>query len=277
MANQIGMGLNDPSQVGQGWQNAMLTGLEMGRQAATRDAFKDYAANPTMEGANAVMQHDPSLGFQLMGMQEKRDAAQLQAQNAETEKQLTARALRGDQEARDALAYWNTDMYLKLDERQKDQVDEMMEAIAQSAFSILQKPPQEQGPALQQVLAGLQAQNVDVSQLNLTGNPEQDLMNALILTGQLDDWERFSQPQNINLQPGGGFYQLDPITGQVTPVVVPNPGGAVPFTPAQDMPRVTSPAEAMNLPPGTQFVDPQGQVRVVPGGASGNAGGNFQQ
>lgn len=41
------------------------------------------------------------------------------------------------------------------------------------------------------------------------------------------------------------------------------------------LPRVSTPQEASRLPPGTQFIDPQGNVRTVPGGPASSAPGGF--
>jgi hypothetical protein len=41
------------------------------------------------------------------------------------------------------------------------------------------------------------------------------------------------------------------------------------------LPRVSSPDEAAKLPPGSQFMMPDGRIGTVPGGAGGNASGGF--
>jgi hypothetical protein len=41
------------------------------------------------------------------------------------------------------------------------------------------------------------------------------------------------------------------------------------------LPRVSSPDEAAKLPPGSQFILPDGRIGTVPGGAGGNASGGF--
>lgn len=50
------------------------------------------------------------------------------------------------------------------------------------------------------------------------------------------------------------------------------PGGAQ----GGGMPRVNTPQEASRLPPGTQFIMPDGRIGTVPGGGGGNAPGNFR-
>ena len=48
-------------------------------------------------------------------------------------------------------------------------------------------------------------------------------------------------------------------------------GGGAPA----NLPTVSTPEEAMMLPPGTQFRMPDGRIGTVPGGAGGNASGGF--
>jgi hypothetical protein len=59
-----------------------------------------------------------------------------------------------------------------------------------------------------------------------------------------------------------------PVTIPAGATVSSAPGGSA-------MPQVSSPQEAAQLPPGTQFMMPDGRIGTVPGGASGNAGGGF--
>jgi hypothetical protein len=54
---------------------------------------------------------------------------------------------------------------------------------------------------------------MDVSSLDLSGGPEQVLMSALAMTGQLDQWEQFKQPKYSTVGEGGlaGFQFGQPI------------------------------------------------------------------
>jgi hypothetical protein len=65
----------------------------------------------------------------------------------------------------------------------------------------------------------------------------------------------------------GGYNIYDPNAAQ-PPAAQQPPSMA-------NMPRVTTPQEAAQLPPGTQFVLPDGRIGTVPGGAGGNASGGF--
>jgi hypothetical protein len=88
-------------------------------------------------------------------------------------------------------------------------------------------------------------------------------------------WERNPQTgENTRIFTDQAPKQIyDPANGRV--VTIPNPytQGA-----GQDMgglPHVSSEEDVRRLPPGSQFIAPDGSVRTVPGGGSGNAAGGF--
>lgn len=77
---------------------------------------------------------------------------------------------------------------------------------------------------------------------------------------------------------------IDPTTNRPRVIyespTVTGPGGepyARPPAMSQNLPRPRTPAEAAALPPGTQFIDPNGVVRTVPGGPTPPASGTFPQ
>ncbi len=80
----------------------------------------------------------------------------------------------------------------------------------------------------------------------------------------------------VPLTEGGTLAGIEP--GQAPRMVItPNPGDAPAGAPASgNIPRVTSPEEAMMLPPGTKFMTPDGRVGTVPGGGTGNGAGGFR-
>lgn len=205
---EINWGMGLAPDVGGNVMRAFEAGQQKRKQENAQNALAAYATNPNEQSLNALAPHNP--GFVI----EQRQALAKQRQVAE-ERQLVGAALNGDQQARQKLAYVNSEMYMKLDDGRKKAVDQMMGTIAQQAFSILQLPPQQQGPALQQALAGLQAQGVDVSTFKLTGNPTQDLKSALAMTGHLDEWEKFSQPNYTPVGENGlaGFQFGKPLNG----------------------------------------------------------------
>lgn len=271
MASNPFNALMDPQQLGMGIQNAFQVGQQQRQQAETQRALGEYSQNMSPETAANVSRHNPMLGMQLQDREQQRQAQMAAQQEQEMERRITAAALQGDPEARRALAYYNADFYLKLDDRQKQAVDQGMNAIGQQAFSILQLPPEQQGPALQQALATLNAQGIDTSQFALTGDPTADLKAALAMAGKLEAWEKFAQPDYAQVGEGGlvGFQFGQPIqqNGRVQNFAPPTQGG--------NLPQIFDGPGYDGLAPGTQYIDPNGNVRVKPGGAGGNVSGNF--
>lgn len=107
----------------------------------------------------------------------------------------------------------------------------------------------------------------------LASIPFEQREQALLKLGQMTKYLEETAPKFFNITDGGAVVATDAQGGNgryvVTPYqMAPQAGG--------DMPTVSSPEEARNLPPGTQFRTPDGRVLRVPGGSGGNAGGTFQ-
>ena len=73
----------------------------------------------------------------------------------------------------------------------------------------------------------------------------------------------------------GSYTDFIQMVHPPSPVSIPY--GATITQPSQPsaMPRVSTPQEASQLPPGTKFIMPDGRIGTVPGGAGGNASGGF--
>ncbi len=52
--------------------------------------------------------------------------------------------------------------------------------------------------------------------------------------------------------------------------------GIAPSAPPPNIPRASNPADIAKLPPGSQFVAPDGSIRTVPGGPAGSQPGGFR-
>ncbi len=76
------------------------------------------------------------------------------------------------------------------------------------------------------------------------------------------------QVKTIPYTAGGGVAGYNTATNNIQTIIAPNTGGQAAGTPVGggDIPRLTSPDEAMRLPPGSRFYDPNGVLRTVPGG-----------
>lgn len=240
---------------------AFMQGQQAQEADKAKNAMTAYVTNPNPENLNALAPYQPQLVLQ------QKQAEQEKAAKA-AEAKLIGDALTGNPEARKQLAYTNSEMYLKLDDRQKKAVDGMMDNIGQTAFKILQLPEDQQNAALDQAIAGFKANGIDTSSFVRTGNAKNDLMVALAVSGQLDKYEKFAQPNYVPVGEGGlaGFQFGQPIQ---------QGGQPQNFGPQQQVARPADKAAYDALPPGTQYVAPDGSVRTK-GGASGNAGGPFR-
>lgn len=229
-------------------------------------AIGDLVRDPNNQGAmNALLEVNPGVGMQF----QDRQRAVEKSQREEQERQLIGAALSGDPTARQRLAYVNSDMYMKLGEQQRKAVDATMNAIGQQAFSILQLPPEQRGPALQQALQTLQAQGVDISGFKPSGDPTNDLKAALAMTGQLDKWEQFSQPKYVPVGEGGlsGFQFGKPIM---------QGGQTQDFGAPQPQPMASDPATILQNAAGTKLITPE-EADTVRRSLGPNGQGAFQQ
>jgi len=273
MASNPFNALMDPQQLGASIQNAFQYGTQQRQQAETQRALGEYSQNMSPETAANVARHNPMLGMQLQDREQQRQAQMAAKQEQEMERRITAAALQGDPEARKALAYYNAPFYLQLDDRQKASVDQTMKAVGQQAFSILQRPAEEHGTLLGQALAAMKAQGLDTDQFVLTGDPTADLKAALAMTGQLDEAEAFFRPD----------YSAVPWDADL--VNKRDPAAIEAFmryrAQREGVQQGGQPQQIFDGPgyeglaPGTQYIDPNGNVRVKPGGAGGNVSGNF--
>lgn len=202
----VNWGLGVMPDVGQNALAAFERGRQQRQQQDARNAMAAFATNPDDEKAlTALAPHNPE--FVIQQRQQR-----MKAKQEADEKNLIGAALTGDPVARNRLAYVNSEMYLKLDEGGRKQMDAMYDRVGQAAFSILQMPEGQQGPALQQFMQQMQ---IDPSKLGFTGNATQDLKMALAYAGKLDEWEKFARPTYEAIGEAGlaGFQFGKPING----------------------------------------------------------------
>ncbi len=249
-------------------------GQEQRRVDEGRNALTGYVTNPNDDTLKALAPHQPE--FVLAQKQKQQQQAQEQE-----ERQIIGDALTNPDpaikaQARQRLAYTNSELYMKLDENQRKAVDEQMKPIGQLAFNLLQLPDDQIGPATDNALANMQAQGFDTSGFKRTGNPRQDLLTVLATTGQLDEWEKFSQPRYVPVgeqglqglqygKPMAGGPMVNSSTQQKAPAAPPPPKEAI-----EDLRR--NPKSA----PQFDEIFGQGAAAKALGGASSNASGGFR-
>jgi hypothetical protein len=159
-------------------------------------------------------------------------------------------------------------------EYSKAQLAQHQDSILKGAEIVRQFNPKDQ-QSYTAALQAAQAAGIDVSQVPQQYNPQyvDGVMKlADALKPQTSDNTHFITPQ-----PGGGAYAYDPRTGGVTTIIAPNPGDQAPGAPVQagGLPHVSDQRSYDAIPPGTQYMTPDGHVRVKQGGQPVAPAGGF--
>lgn len=239
--------LMDPARLGAAVSNAFRAGVEQRAAYETNKALAEYAKHPSMENAANVARFDPRMAIELQDRESARAAAAAKATQDAQHQADTVAALHGDPAARERLAYFNTDLYLRLAPEQKAQADGIADTIGRTAQAILRLPEQHQAGALHEALHDLRARGVDTSQFKLTGNTRFDLGSALAFSGQLDAFERSHNPA---VHPAAPATPAGTLSGAST-------GSGAPV-------RVSTPEQARSLPRGTWITLPDNTTGRVP-------------
>jgi hypothetical protein len=148
-----------------------------------------------------------------------------------------------------------------------------------AAHFLSRYPPQQRGQMLQIVAPQLRAagwSEQEIANANLSDDGLRGYQGVAIDYDKMIDNElaqrEFEAGKAVPVTGGGNVAIIKP-DGSARWAVG---GGAPAGTPSlTDVPHVSTPQEAAKLPPGSHFYDPNGVLRTVPGGASGNAGGGF--
>lgn len=252
-------GLPDPSAPGQAFMAGMQRGRAEREDRETRGALSAYAMNPDDPVAfEQLARYRPDFAIQIREDQTKRQRA---AQVAE----LTQRAAAGDTQAIQELAPIDIDAFLRLDKRQQEHIARGVDYVGQAALAISQLPEEQRAAAWDSYAQQGVEQGFTELQDEIGGYSPEALQSAIAEAKLTQEAIRLAQPR----------YQAIPEGG--TLVDTSNPAAVQAFTAGQGAApvRVSTPAEAAALPPGTRFIDPNGVERMVPGGAGGNASGNF--
>ena len=218
-------------------------GQEEARQRKTENALRDYVMSKVGDNQQigAIAEADPRLAMQV---QQQEAAAQASAREQQMKQmpvlgRLLSYAKQGPQQWAEAIS---TAQSYGMDVSRVPQQFDPAWADTQIMFAQAMQDPQtlDKLPAMAQ-------------EVMLSLPPDQrDVNNPAFVQG---------------------------MSGQAEMVITPNPGGFSAGAPAGggggNMPRVSSPQEAAQLPPGTQFMMPDGRIGTVPGGPTPQASGGF--
>lgn len=262
MASNPFNALMNPADVGNAFSSAFDMGMQRAQEKETRTALQGYMKDPNEQNALAVGAHNPMLGMRLQDREVQRQQQMAQQQQEARAAQLRQAAANGDPAARAELAGIDFQAWSTLDTKAKADIADRVEYIGQAALAVSQLPPEQQAQAWDQyVMQGAQ-RFPDLAQYQGKFSP-QALQAALAQSGQVKEFLDLERPR----------YQVVPQGG--TLVDTANPQAVQQFAQGGGMPSVSDAQGYDALPPGTQYTDPQGNVRVKPGGAGGNVSGNF--
>jgi hypothetical protein len=166
-----------------------------------------------------------------------------------------------------------------MDENELKQHQAKNDIMGAAAHFLSRYPPQQRGQMLQIVAPQLRQagwSEQEIANANLSDDGLRGYQGVAIDFDKMIDNElaqrKFEAGKAVPVTGGGNVAIIKP-EGVARWAVG---GGAPAGTPSPtDVPHVSTPQEAAKLPPGSHFYDPNGVLRTVPGGASGNAGGGF--
>lgn len=254
-------GLIDPNAVG----GAFATGLKHGQQEReTREvkgALSAYAVNPDDPKAfRTLAQYQPELAIKI-GEQQRKRAQEQQIQR------LTAAAAQGDKSAAAQLAGVDLDAWSKIDTHQRAQIKDRVDYIGQAALAVSRLPEGQRAQAWDQYIdQGVQAGHDDLAAYR--GKYSPDALNAAIANaGQVKTLIDLTEPHYQTVPEGGSLVNTnDPAAVQ----------SFVNGQPAANIARPASKAEFDALPPGAEFIAPDGSHRQKPGGQTARPSGTFR-
>jgi hypothetical protein len=158
-------------------------------------------------------------------------------------------------------------------EYNKAQLAQHQDSILKGAEILRQFNPTDQA-GYTQALAAAQHAGIDISQVPQQFDPQyvQGVIHiADALKPQSSDGLKIITPQ-----PGGGAYGYDPRTQRATTIIQPNDNPALTGQPVgQGMPHVTDQSSYDAVPPGAQYMSPDGHIRTKQGGQTGAPSGGF--
>lgn len=281
MPNQFG--LMDPGQLGQSIQNAFLMG-------AQQRALSNYAQNPSMEAATGVTGLNPEMGIKLQDRELERQKVEAKQQQEMRAAELQRRAAAGDPAAKAELAGVDFQAWNALDDNQRADTKARLDAVGQAALAVSQMDPAQQPQAWDAYVGQLAQRWPELAQYQGKFSPEA-LQAALAQSGLIKEALGLAEPRYLAVPKDADIVNTrDPAAVQefLRPGAGPAPAqgaqeGAFPFEAYvgavqslgpqkaaewlqrnQIVVQVQTPEQAAQLPSGSTYVTPDGQMMRIP-------------
>lgn len=223
---------------GQAFAQAFESGQERKRERETKDAMRALVGNP--DDAKAMSDytfHDPA------------GAMAFKRQHASDQRQQHEDALKATEAHRDSIVRGGQ-IFRQYGVKDEATYQQARQAAAQMGMDLSQVPP----------------------------NYDQQYVEGVVhLADAFEPQKPEQRPQLVPYTAGGGVAQLNPQTGQLETLVMPNQGGHAAGSPVNGggVPQVHDQASYDAIPPGAQYTTPDGHIRVKQGGPSQPAAGGF--
>lgn len=266
MAYQVDWSLlGPPVNYGERFLQGVEAGRQMVQQRRQQNALSRWAQSPDDPTAvRELMAIDPKVGYPIY--------KDLRERERETQtRTLTAQAVGGDEAALAQLAGIDLDAWSKLDTRTKALAKERNDYIGQAALAVSQLPEEQRAAAWDDyVRQGVEMGFDDLAPYQGQYSPE-SLNAALARSGMV---KQFLDTQRIQ------WHQVGERPSFATdaygrPVGSANPYSAMTGTAADEIPVISDPERAKNLPPGSVFKTPDGRILRVPGGSAATPPSTF--
>jgi hypothetical protein len=258
----INWGLAQPVDVG----GALLAGVQHGqamrREADTQNALGAYAANPSMQTANALIGVDPRIGMQARTQQ-----LALDKQTQERAAIVAATGGGGEHRSVGALVKMGVpyEMARQINDDHVDALGKSADFLGQVGLRVTAASEAERPQIWAQAVQQAHALGMDVPPEFAQYSPAA-LDGVLAASKQMKEAIGMTAPEYIATQPGGGVFNKNPLSPGFDPTAA--QGGAA--APA----AVDDKAAYDALPPGSSYIAPDGSHRVK-GGAPSQGGATF--
>jgi hypothetical protein len=199
--------------------------------------------------------------------------AREQQQNQTRLGDLLPQAVNGDTSAMEQIAHIDPRMFMQLNQQQREKAQAEIADLTGAVRWAIQDPAQ-QAQRWNQVVDFYSSHIPDVAQYR--DHPEM-AETALMKLGQMGAYLKSApQAEYKTLEPGGSL--IDVSGGQPRVVIAPNDGSYQTGAPVQSgggIPRVSDQQSYDAVPPGAQYMTPDGHVRVKGGQSGGGSTGGF--